>query len=415
MNPRLYQDFTDVESILIDTQKFCTQLQLDSDSSEFLSNHKSLQSLVNAINKDENYNLSQIFSRLNGLGQLSFSLMVISQISGWSSGVSYPLKQEKIRSDKLFSGELKTIPNRSRLIELSLLGSIAWNFLEWMIFPGLKIAYADGDFSINEREAILEFFESRWGFKRMFLERIIRFAEDELVDFEYPVLAKNFSYISKEFPEINAEEVKGELFEFIRSVVSADGIVHPSEEKEIIDLENSFQEVQDEAGNLLINNLWDNIFSGYRKQKEISVTKLLYEVPLFANLTRWEIRTVARIIHRRNYKTGEYLFLKDDPGAAMFIIKTGAIKIVVDDGDGQEMPLATLRPGSFVGELALLDNSPRSASARAIESTEGLAFFRSEFNRLLKTHPSIGGKIIRELAIIIGQRLKATNEQLYKK
>ena len=74
--------------------------------------------------------------------------------------------------------------------------------------------------------------------------------------------------------------------------------------------------------------------------------------------------------------------------------------------------LAIIRPEDFLGELALLDDTPRSASARAAEKTEALAFFREDLNELVETQPAIAVKIMKDLAVIIGQRLKAANEQL---
>lgn len=163
-----------------------------------------------------------------------------------------------------------------------------------------------------------------------------------------------------------------------------------------------------------VNPLWGNIFSGLRKNTVMSVHEILRRNPLFAGLTARELRRVADIIHERKYQAGEFLFEKDQPGAAMFIIKSGIVNIVVPSPDGgRSLELATLVTDDFVGELALLDDSPRSASAVAVETTEALAFFREDLNDLLGTYPVIASKILHELAVIIGQRLKATNEQLF--
>ena len=67
---------------------------------------------------------------------------------------------------------------------------------------------------------------------------------------------------------------------------------------------------------------------------------------------------------------------------------------------------------TFFGELALLDDSPRSASAIASKTTETFAFFRTDLDRLLTAFPQIGLKVYRSLAMIIGSRLRDTNEQL---
>jgi CRP-like cAMP-binding protein len=158
--------------------------------------------------------------------------------------------------------------------------------------------------------------------------------------------------------------------------------------------------------------LWDNIARRTNDTAKMSIIDIIRLNPLYHKLTNRELKKVAEIIYERKYQTGEYLFERDQPGAAMFIIKSGSISVVKPVSSENELVLANLGPEDFVGELALLDDSPRSASARADEPTEALAFFREDLNRLLDTHPQIASKIFKELAIIIGRRLKITNDQL---
>jgi CRP/FNR family transcriptional regulator, cyclic AMP receptor protein len=160
---------------------------------------------------------------------------------------------------------------------------------------------------------------------------------------------------------------------------------------------------------------YGNIFKRFRAHKSITNVEVLKLCPLFQRLTDRELKKVSRIIYERRYQAGEYLFEKEQPGTAMFIIKSGLVKVVIHGPDDDETVLATINPEDFLGELALLDDTPRSASAKAVEKTEALAFFREDLNDLLQTFPSIGSKILKELSIIIGQRLKAANEQLYSR
>ncbi len=162
-----------------------------------------------------------------------------------------------------------------------------------------------------------------------------------------------------------------------------------------------------------INAFWGNVFSRLRGSGNIPNIEFMKLCPIFHNLTIRELKKVSPLIYERRYQSGEYLFEKEQPGTAMFIIKSGLVKIVIAGRADEETELATIHPEDFLGELALLDDTPRSASAKAVEKTEALAFFREDLNELLETHPAIGSKIMRDLAIIIGQRLKACNEQLY--
>jgi len=161
------------------------------------------------------------------------------------------------------------------------------------------------------------------------------------------------------------------------------------------------------------NAFWGNIFSRFRTGAHIPNAEVLKMCPLFRSLTNRELKKVSALIYERRYQAGEFLFEKEQPGTAMFIVKTGLVKIVVPGRTDEEAELAVIKPEDFLGELALLDDTPRSASAKAVEKTEALAFFREDLNELLETHPAIGSKIMRDLAIIIGQRLKVCNEQLY--
>lgn len=161
-----------------------------------------------------------------------------------------------------------------------------------------------------------------------------------------------------------------------------------------------------------IDPLWTNIFRRFVARRRINNEEVLRQCPLFHNLTRREMKRLSSLIYERTYREGEYLFEKGQPGTAMFIIKSGLVKIIVKGPDSEEKVLADILPEDFVGELALLDDSPRSASARAVEKTEALAFFREDLMELLDTYPVIASKIAMSLATIIGQRLKAANEQL---
>lgn len=162
-----------------------------------------------------------------------------------------------------------------------------------------------------------------------------------------------------------------------------------------------------------VNAFWDNIFHREDDPNKRDILNILSQVPLFAGMNRGELKKVAKIIHERHYAAGEALFRMGEPGAAMFIVWSGQVDIVMPKEEGPDLVLASLTTGSFLGELALLDDSPRSASAFASKETKAMAFFRADLNKLIETEAHIGSKILRELALIIGQRLKLTNEQLF--
>lgn len=177
-------------------------------------------------------------------------------------------------------------------------------------------------------------------------------------------------------------------------------------------------EHKDHARNLEESNghwnnhpLWANIFEWFSSRRYKEEYEVLKDIPIFENLKRRELRVISAYLHEREYEPEEYIFRTHQPGAAMFIVESGVVDVVYDQ-ENHDLSLARLKQGEFFGELALLDNSPRSASAVAKEKTHLLAIYRNDLEKLIMSQPVIGGKIMKQLAIIIGMRLKATNEQL---
>lgn len=160
--------------------------------------------------------------------------------------------------------------------------------------------------------------------------------------------------------------------------------------------------------------LWTAIFRRGNHDETREMLDFLGTSPLFSALSRRELRNLSNIIHHRTYQKGEFVFLKGQPGAAMFIIKTGKIEVIDYGKDNRETVIATLDPGDFFGELALLDDSPRSASTKAAEPSEICAISRTDLDRMLANSPQAGLRVYRALAEIIGTRLKNANVQLFE-
>lgn len=161
-----------------------------------------------------------------------------------------------------------------------------------------------------------------------------------------------------------------------------------------------------------IHPLWTAIFRHGGQDETRELLDFLGDSPLFSTLSRRELRNLADILHHRTYQDGEFVFLKGQPGAAMFIIKTGRINVIDYGKENGETVIATLNSGDLFGELALLDDSPRSASAKAVEPTVIYAISRTDLDHLLTTSPQAGLRVYRALAGIIGTRLKNANVQI---
>jgi CRP-like cAMP-binding protein len=134
-------------------------------------------------------------------------------------------------------------------------------------------------------------------------------------------------------------------------------------------------------------------------------------IPFFEKLNDKQLKILAKHLHERHFEENEYLFEVNHPGAALFIIMRGEVAVETTS-DKTAIELARIKSGEFLGELALLDETPRSASARAVRPTQTYALFRGDLNRLGETEPEIAREIFRALACIIGERLKATNRRV---
>jgi len=156
-----------------------------------------------------------------------------------------------------------------------------------------------------------------------------------------------------------------------------------------------------------MNNLWGNIF---KRQKREGVRDILKKVPVFEGLSNNDISHIERILHYREYKPEEVIFSQGTPGFGMYIIEDGSVSIVSEPS--MEI-IAELQSGDFFGELALLDDSPRSATAIAKTSCRMLCFFQSDLLDLISRKPQIGVKILLCLARTIGERLKRANEEIH--
>ncbi len=128
------------------------------------------------------------------------------------------------------------------------------------------------------------------------------------------------------------------------------------------------------------------------------LTETLAAVPIFSGLDAAGLESVGRTVRTRRFRRGEVIFHLGDPGDALFIVMSGAIKISLPSDAGDEAILATLRSGDVFGELALLDGAPRSATATSIEPTETLVLPREQFRELIAREPAVRDALLASIA-----------------
>ncbi len=178
-----------------------------------------------------------------------------------------------------------------------------------------------------------------------------------------------------------------------------------------MDNQYTYDNVDKKKRGTMDNPIWGNgIFR--KKKKDDDIFALLKDIPIFSDLIPKEIAEIEKIMHRRVYKKNEPIIRMGDPGLGMYIIVKGSVEIIEEKKNGENRILAKLNHGSFFGDLALLDESPRSASAIATEDCDIIGFFRPDFLDLLNRKPKLGIKVLFALAKTIGERLRRTDEML---
>ena len=159
------------------------------------------------------------------------------------------------------------------------------------------------------------------------------------------------------------------------------------------------------------NSFWGNIFTKKADDQEDILTTLR-KLPLFTNMSDGELREFEKLIHRRQFKANETIFWEGEPGVGMYVIRKGGVAICKHLPGEEREELVVLREGEFFGELALLNESPRSASAISKNATQIIGLFRPDLFELLERKPRLGNKFLFQLALIIGERLKRTNSEM---
>jgi CRP/FNR family transcriptional regulator, cyclic AMP receptor protein len=125
---------------------------------------------------------------------------------------------------------------------------------------------------------------------------------------------------------------------------------------------------------------------------------LLRNFSLFAELSDDELRAIAAVAKPRRYAREDVVIHEDERGDVFCLIQHGKVKITMTSPEGKELILSTLGPGEFFGEMALLDDEPRSASVIATEKLEVLTIWRSDFLQLLNENFSITRKLLAEMS-----------------
>jgi CRP-like cAMP-binding protein len=147
--------------------------------------------------------------------------------------------------------------------------------------------------------------------------------------------------------------------------------------------------------------------------KEGDILPVLRTIPIFEGLGFNDLKKIELIVHKRTFMPNEIIFYERQPGAGMYIIKKGLIKLTKTVNE-ERVKISELKDGEFFGEMSLLDDYPRSAEATAVEKTEALGIFRPDLFDLIESNPKLGYKILLRLSKRLASRLRETTEMKLK-
>jgi CRP-like cAMP-binding protein len=140
----------------------------------------------------------------------------------------------------------------------------------------------------------------------------------------------------------------------------------------------------------------------------MSLGQMLRKVPLFSQLSDQDIARLAEVARERTYPKNAVIVFEDDPGDALYLVIRGQVKVVLIGEDGREVILSVLKEGDCFGEMALIDDQPRSAHVIAMEDADVLVLRREDFQRKLTELPGIALALLRTLS----RRLREADEKI---
>ncbi|MFO0677502.1 MAG: cyclic nucleotide-binding domain-containing protein [Polyangiaceae bacterium] len=138
----------------------------------------------------------------------------------------------------------------------------------------------------------------------------------------------------------------------------------------------------------------------------------LAKVSFFDGLTKPALSLIAAVAGEESHGLGTRIFQFGDPGDKLFVILEGKVRISREIAGMGEEALAVLGPGQVFGEMALLDESPRSADARVHERCRLLVIGKDAFDDLLFLHKDLAYEVLWNCVRILSSRLRETNEKL---
>ncbi len=143
-----------------------------------------------------------------------------------------------------------------------------------------------------------------------------------------------------------------------------------------------------------------------------TIIDFMIDIPLFNQLDSNELSLVAKHMNFFKIKKGEFLFHEGDKGDYVCFVVEGRLDVIKKSYADKDVIIATLPKGRSIGEMSIIDNTPRSASIKAQTDTTLVALSGKRLDKILEDHAKIGIKILKGLSRLLSMNMRRTSSQL---
>lgn len=140
----------------------------------------------------------------------------------------------------------------------------------------------------------------------------------------------------------------------------------------------------------------------------------LKQIPLFASVHGEGLKRISDVVREKHVVTGEIVFAERDLGEEMYLVCDGKV-LIYQEVAGQQVKLDVIEPGGYFGEMSIIDEQPRSASARSEDETTLLVLHREDFRSAVEDYPDIAFAVFQAFSRRLRQaddRIRSLAEQL---
>ena len=147
-------------------------------------------------------------------------------------------------------------------------------------------------------------------------------------------------------------------------------------------------------------------------ESEEETREFLIHLPVFSSFSLNDLSTLAKHMSFVHLKRGEYLFMEGDQGSFMGFVISGVLEVQKSTTAGDRVTLARLAKGSSIGEMAIIDQSVRSATVVAKQAATLVTLTEKGFDLLAERQPALGIQVIKKIARLLSLNMRRTSSKL---